>query len=322
VRSASHGDRSVLLEAVLEEAPLRREMRDYAVRLFGLSVFISLLAGALVYAALQWLAVQPLRKITDSMIGFRQAPLDRTRMILPSGRRDEVGVAEHALAEMQDQLRQALAQRERLVAVGEAVTKVSHDLKNILATAMLESDRLSASGNEDTRRITAGIARAIDRAVAMSKSIVRFAREGLPEVHRRPVDLAAVLDETIAAVRPAFPECTMAHDVDRAVRVFVDPALLERALENIIRNAAEAGGKTIAVAWRADLSALAISDDGPGLPPRARDHLFMPFAGSARPGGSGLGLPIARESLRAQGGDVQLEATGDTGTTFIVRLAR
>jgi signal transduction histidine kinase len=317
----SDSNRALTLEAVLQEAPLRAEMHAYAIQVFGISVFISMTTAALVYASIQWLAVHPLRKITDSMTAFRQAPEDETRVIAPSTRRDEVGVAERTLAEMQNQLRQALTQRERLAAVGAAVTKVSHDLKNILATAMLESERLAASGDDDTRRITAGIVRAIDRAVAMSKSTLKFAQEGLPQVHRRRQSLAPVLREVVATLTPLLPNCAILLDVDDAVRVSIDPDLLQRALENLVRNAAEAGAREVRLVWSAESTpTLAVIDNGPGLSKRAIENLFMPFAGSARSGGSGLGLPIARESLRAQGGDVDLAATGASGTTFLVRL--
>jgi signal transduction histidine kinase len=321
VVDADRDDPTVTIEAVLEEEPLREEMHDYAVRVLALSVFISMTTAALVYFAMQWLAVRPLRRITEAMIAFRAAPEDQTRVIAPTARRDEVGVAERALAEMQAQLREALAQRERLAAVGVAVTKVSHDLKNVLATAMLESDRLTASPDPETRRITDGIVRAIDRAVAMSKSTLTFAQEGLPTVRRRRQPLAPVLHEVTRTLAPLWPGCRIAVAADEGLHAAIDRDLLQRALENLVRNAAEAGATAVRIAWRADLApALAVSDDGPGLPPRARDNLFVPFAGSAKPGGSGLGLPIARESLRAQGGDVWLESTGPAGTTFILRL--
>lgn len=323
VMDYGHTNRNVTVEAVLNEEPLRREMHDYATRVLAVSVFISMTTAALVYASIQWLAVFPLRKITDSMIAFRKAPEDQGRVIVPALRGDEVGVAERTLAEMQNQLRQALTQRERLAAVGAAVTKVSHDLKNILATAMLESERLATSADEETKRISAGIVRAIERAVAMSKSTLKFAQEGLPDVHRRLHRVAPVVQEVAATLAPALPTCRIVIEVPADLSVPIDPDLLQRALENLVRNAAEAGATEVGITWRADLApALAVSDNGPGLPPRAMENLFMPFAGSARSGGSGLGLPIARESLRAQGGDVQLVQTGDGGTTFLIRLPR
>ena len=63
-----------------------------------------------------------------------------------------------------------------------------------------------------------------------------------------------------------------------------------------------------------------VADDGPGLPEKAREHLFQPFAGSAREGGTGLGLVIAREVVHAHGGEIELARTGDDGTVFRLRF--
>ena len=63
-----------------------------------------------------------------------------------------------------------------------------------------------------------------------------------------------------------------------------------------------------------------INDDGPGLPSRARDNLFLPFRGSVRAGGTGLGLANARELMRNHGGDLTLVDTGDSGSTFRATL--
>jgi signal transduction histidine kinase len=312
----------VVVEVVLDEGPLQREMWTYARRILFISVFISLATAAMVYFSLQWLAVWPLRRLTLSMIGFRDAPEDPHRVITPSDRHDEVGVAERALAEMQQELREALLQKERLAGVGTAVTKISHDLRNILATAMLESDRLDSVDDPEVRRITAGIVRAIDRAVALSASTLRFAREGLPQVKAQSLSARAFLTELRESVQPAWPATEI---VLTEVADFVfegDPELLHRAFENLLRNSAEAGATRIELSARREerYGVARISDNGPGLNPKALNNLFVPFAGSTRRDGSGLGLPIARELLRVQGGDVVLENTGPRGACFAVRL--
>ena len=97
------------VEVLLDEAPLRREMWDFGIRILELSIVISLITAALVYLSLQWLLVPPMRRITASMIAFRDDPEDASRMIAPSGRGDEIGVAQRELAVMQETVRQALA---------------------------------------------------------------------------------------------------------------------------------------------------------------------------------------------------------------------
>ena len=137
----------VLVETVINEWVLREMMLDYSARILLLSIVISLMTATLVYLSLQWLFVRPMLSITNSMVNFRRDPDDARRLIQPSRRRDEIGRAERELAQMQSRLRDALKQRIRLAALGTAVTKINHDLCNILATAQLVSDHVSDSAD-------------------------------------------------------------------------------------------------------------------------------------------------------------------------------
>jgi signal transduction histidine kinase len=94
---------------------------------------------------------------------------------------------------------------------------------------------------------------------------------------------------------------------------------------NLARNAqqalAEAGGLISVNGWpTGEQIVIEVADTGPGIPPSAREHLFEAFSGSTRPGGTGLGLPIAREIMRAHGGDIELAHTGEDGTAFRLTL--
>ncbi|MBM3516216.1 MAG: HAMP domain-containing histidine kinase [Alphaproteobacteria bacterium] len=323
VTGTSPADPAVVVEVVLDEGPLCDSLWDYGRRILALSIFISVMTAALVYAALQWLAVRPLRRLTVAMTAFRDDPDDPRNVIAPENRGDEFGTAEAALTDMQRRIREALLEQDRLAGVGAAVTKISHDLKNILATAMLESDRLDAAKTVDPeiKQITAGIVRAIERAVRLSTNTIKFAKEGLPNVRKSRVALGTVFADTRAAMTPFLAGATL--DIPDVTDEFdVDAELVQRALENLIRNAVEAKGTEIRISMGEDggYRALFIRDNGPGLPKKALDNLFVPFSGSARSGGSGLGLPIARELLRIQGGDILLKETSPTGTTFVMRL--
>lgn len=323
VTGVSPADSSIVVEVVLDEGPLCEALWDYGRRVLALSIFISMMTAALVYASLQWLTVRPLKRLTAAMTAFRRDPSDPRHIIAPESRGDEFGVAEAALADMQRRIRESLLEQDRLAGVGAAVTKIAHDLKNILATAMLESDRLEAAKivDPEIRQITAGIVRAIDRAVRLSTSTIKFAKEGLPNVRKSRVALATVLADTRAAVSPALG-ATRLEIADIQGEIDADAELLQRALENLIRNAADAKASSVRIFQGEDggYLALFVADDGPGLPKKALDHLFVPFSGSARSGGSGLGLPIARELLRIQGGDILLKDTSASGTTFTMRL--
>ncbi len=324
VTGLSKVDPRVVVEVVLDEQPLREGLWAYFNRLLVISIFISVTTSALVYAALQWLAVRPLWRLTANMTAFQQDPHDPRRVITPEARGDEVGTAEQALADMQQQLRALLLEKERLAGVGFAVTKISHDLKNILTTAQLESDRLENTPNidPDIKRITNGIVRAIDRAIRLSTNTIRFAREGLPEARKQNLPLLNVLSDVCAALRPALPTAAMTVDIAPEIVFSGDPDLLQRALENLIRNASEGGATQIVLTYeRINASgALIITDNGNGLPKKAVDNLFVPFSGSAKSGGTGLGLPIAREAMRVQGGDIVLRSTAVGATVFAVLL--
>ncbi len=319
VVGVSPKDGETLVEVVLEEAPLRRDMIAYSERILALSLVISMFTAALVYLSLHLLTVRPMRRITENMARFRDDPEDVSRIIRPSARSDEVGVAQRELAEMQEGLRGALQQRARLAALGTGVTKISHDLRNILATARLVSDRLAKSDDPEVRRVTPTLLSAIDRAVNLCAQTLSFTREGAPTVEISRFDLRELVAEAGAALpEQVNGEAVLSSRIEASFEVAADREQLHRVLSNLGQNAVQAGATRIEVSARRedDRFVIDVSDNGPGLSPRAREHLFKPFSGSSRPGGTGLGLAIARELMRAHGGDIRLERSTSEGTCF------
>jgi signal transduction histidine kinase len=309
-------------EVLLDEAPLRDELWDFGIRILELSLVLSLVSAALVYLSLQWLLVRPMRRITANMVEFREDPEDAARVIAASRRTDEIGVAERELAVLQRTVRQALGQRARLATLGTAVTKINHDLRNILATARLVTDGLTASAAPEVRRIAPRLLDAIDRAVALCTQTLDFSREGTAPLASSRFPLAplveeitpglAVSEEDLAVESRIPPDLTVEADRDQLYRVFL----------NLARNSLEAGAHRLCITALHEHGTIAIevADDGPGLPPKARENLFRPFFGSARPGGSGLGLAIARDLARAHGGDLTLVSSTGAGTVFRLTL--
>jgi signal transduction histidine kinase len=118
-------------------------------------------------------------------------------------------------------------------------------------------------------------------------------------------------------------------DVPTGMRVMADAEQLYRVLSNLIRNARQAieatgAGGTIEISatetvddWR-----IRVGDTGPGLPPKAREHLFEAFQGGARKGGTGLGLAIAAELIRGHGGRLDLARSDAEGTEFLIHLPK
>jgi signal transduction histidine kinase len=309
-------------EVLLDEAPLRAELWEFGIRILQLSLVLSLITAALVFVSLNWLLVRPMRRITASMMEFRDDPEDASRVITASGRRDEIGLAERELAVLQKTVQQALGQRARLAALGTAVSKINHDLRNILATARLVTDGLTASAAPEVRRVAPRLLDAIDRAVALCTKTLDFSREGTPPLALSRFLLAPLIDEIGPGLAISEEDLVVEDAIPPDLAIEADRDQLYRVFMNLARNAIEAGAHRLRFSAAGDGGTLMIdvADDGPGLPPKARENLFRPFYGSARPGGSGLGLSIARELIRAHGGELTLASSAGTGTVFRLAL--
>lgn len=316
-------DANVLVETIIDEAPMRMEMLDYSWRILTLSILISVSTAVLVYLSLHWMFVRPMVGLTDSMTAFRRNPEDVASVIMPGKRRDEVGRARRELADLQQGLRKALQQREHLAALGSAVTKISHDLRNILATAQLVSDGLANSKDPNVTRAAPRLFGAIDRAVKLCSQTLKFAHEGTPPPQRIRFDLRELYQDVADTLaEPNQGKVSFHGRIETPFEISADRDQVYRVLLNLLMNACEAGADQITVgATREDGEAIIeVSDNGPGLPQKVRENLFQAFSGSGRAGGTGLGLAIARDLMRAHGGDIELAKTSDTGSVFRLRL--
>ncbi|MEO0393347.1 MAG: HAMP domain-containing sensor histidine kinase [Pseudomonadota bacterium] len=316
-------DADITLKVQLDEAPLRQRLIEYAIRIFWLSIFISGVAAIMVFFALRGLLVRPLQDMVASMEAFRAAPESDAGTITISGRRDEMGTAERELAALQDNVRQALRQKTRLALLGTAVAKINHDLRNILSTAALLSERLSDSDDEKVAKVAPRLETSINRAIELCSETLKFSRDGIMSIKREPFDLKALIGEVreeLLAHTPDEQEWDIDNRIGEDIRLNADRGQLYRVIANLTRNALEAGALTVTIkpVEGADPRSftLEIADNGPGLPPRAKENLFVPFAGSVRGGGTGLGLTIAREIARAHGGDLSLVKSDSEGTAF------
>lgn len=320
---ASPKNPQATVEVVLDERPMCVAMFAYSERILALSLVISLMTAALVYLSLHRLMVGPMQRLTESMTRFRDDPEAVANQIRPTERSDEIGVAQRELASMQIALNKALRQKTRLAALGIAVTKIHHDLKNILASAQLVSDRLAESEDPQVRRVTPTLMGAIDRAVHLCTQTLNFTREGAPSLELSRFDLRELIDD-VGASLPASLQGNgrWRNALSDSVEVEADREQLFRVLSNIGQNAIEAGASQVDVEAEpnADVVRIWVNDDGPGLAPRARDGLFQPFSGTVKQGGTGLGLAIARDLMRAHGGDIRLERSTAAGTSFRLEL--
>lgn len=310
-----------VVEVTIDEAPLRLAMLDFSWRILGLSIVISVIAGGLVFLSLQWLMVRPMRRITESMTSFSANPEDMSVDIGATKRGDEIGVAQRELATMQKDLRLALRQKQRLAALGAAVAKVNHDLRNSLATAMLVSDRMTGSEDPEVKRLLPRLFDAIDKAAELCSQTLNFVREESPLLSPSCFSLYDLVKEVglgITATEHGPNNINWVNGVHPEMMLEADRELMFRALNNLGRNAFQADARTVTVKAleRHSRICIEVADDGPGLAEVARNNLFAPFASSTKKDGTGLGLVIVRDLMRAHGGDLNLIKSDENGTTF------
>ncbi len=321
----SHEGESI--EVVMGEAPLKAAMIRYGLDILGLSILISIITAALVYLTLDALLVKPMTKLTWNIVRFSQRPEDPTRVIAPSGRRDEIGTAERELSAMQKELAETLTQKSRLAALGLAVSKISHDLRNMLSSAQLLSDRLAAVKDPAVQRLVPKLIASLDRAIRLCAQTLNYgqAQETPPRRKRfKLLPLVAEIGDSLGLPRAGIGWTV---EVEAVLEVDADRDQLYRVLNNLCRNAVQAlesesgiDGE-IAVLGRREgaVTVIEVADTGPGVPDKARAHLFAAFQGSVRKGGTGLGLAIAHELVQAHGGQIMLVAN-EGGATFRVTI--
>ncbi|MBJ6124612.1 sensor histidine kinase [Microvirga splendida] len=318
------------VEMILDQRPLRHAMIEFSRNILFLSLFISIITAGLVYLTLQWVIVRPVRRLTGNIAEFSSNPEDASRVIRPTHRVDEIGLAEQALARMETTLADELRQKRRLAQLGLAVSKINHELRNMLTTAQLLTDRLDRVSDDSVQRIAPRLVNTLDRAISFCETTLAYGRATEPLPQRRLIPLAPLIDE-LSNLTDLAPEVGIAFEaqVPADLMIDADPDQLSRVLVNVVRNAVQALSQTgspegmpcIHVSARREdgTVVILIKDNGPGIPERAKANLFAPFQGSAQKGGTGLGLPIAAELVQLHGGTIVLDE-GEGKTCFKITI--
>ena len=320
----------LLIEVTMDTAPLRGAMIDYGLRILGLSAMISVLTAGLLFFAVGRVLVAPIRRVVTHMSAYAEAPEDARRFIVPQSSVIELREAEVALQMMQKQLTGALKQKDRLAQLGGAVAKISHDLRNMLTTAQLLADRMEASKDPGVARAVPKLLASIRRAVSLCESTLTFGKAEEPPPTLTRFMLAGLVEEVVDGERLAGNgQVEFVIDMAPSLTIRADREQLYRVLSNLVRNARQAIEAT-AAPGTIEIGAgeedagwwIRIGDTGPGLPQRAKDHLFQPFQGGTRKGGAGLGLAIAAELIKGHGGSLELVRSDAEGTEFMLHLPR
>jgi signal transduction histidine kinase len=314
------------IEIAMDEAPLKAAMREYSENIVLVSLFISAIVATCAALAIHMMVLRPVRRLTSNLMAFAERPEDASRIIVPSRRTHEIGQAEKALAAMESALARELKEKKHLAALGLAVAKISHELRNMLASAQLLSDRLAALPDPLAKRLAPKLIGTLDRAIRFCQATLAYGRaaEEVPKTQR--ISLRKLAAEAIEGAVPAQGGIEAINDVPGEMEITADKEQMFRVLLNLCRNGVEAleGARdNLDPPQRLRLSArreagkvlIAVADSGPGVPAAARAHLFEPFQASARSGGSGLGLAIAADIVRAHGGQIRLLDQSDRGDT-------
>jgi len=319
----------ILIEVTMPSQPLREAMLDYGLRILALSAFISVITAFLLFFAVRAILVKPIRRLVDTIQNYAEAPEDARRIIEPNSTVTELRQAEEVLRSMQTELTGALRQKERLAQLGGAVAKISHDLRNILTTAQLFTDRMEMSEDPSVRRVVPKLINSMSRAVNLCESTLSFGKAEEPAPRLERTSLLALVEDVVESEKLAAAEqaITFNLDIPDWLEIRADPEQLHRVMSNLVRNARQAlsgreGKVSIAARDLKEEWSIVVSDNGPGLPEKARSHLFEAFQGGARAGGIGLGLAIAAELMRGHGGKLTLNSTGPNGTTFTLHLPK
>lgn len=324
VISATRIKNAQAVEVIIGEQPIRKALLRYARQIVFLGLLLSFASALLVFISLYLVFVRPMANLTRAMTRFHANPEDPSRIVQPSSRLDEIGIAERELAGMQRDIYGFLQQKARLAALGSAVAKIQHDLKNILSSAQLASDRLASVEDPVVQRVVPRLVSSLDHAIALATNTLRYGRADEATPQRRDLYLAPVITEAAESALESASGIAFESHVDPTLMANADPEQLYRIVLNLIRNAREALGErgliTVDAAHMARKATIEIADNGSGIPEKVRARLFQPFSGSTRAGGSGLGLAIARDLARAHGGDIELVASDASGTRFRITI--
>jgi heavy metal sensor kinase len=317
------GTEQVVMQVARSEEGMRQDMRDLQlIFVFGLPVATALagLGGYLfarrVLAPIEHMTEQA-RTITAERLG------DRLPVANPD---DEMGRLTTVFNETLGRLEASFAQMRQFT------TDVSHELRTPL-TAIRSVGEVGLRGTRDEaayRGIIGSmleeverLADLVDRLLVLSRAETRFATLSLEEV-----DLAELADEVAGHLGVLAEEKGQTLRVEREADPVVrgDRVVLRQALINLVDNAIKFtpadGSVRVRVAEAEGEATVEVIDDGPGVPPEAREHVFDRFyrREGAEGVGFGLGLSLARGGVEAVGGRLVLVDTGRAGTTFRITL--
>ncbi len=311
------------IDIVIDETPLRKAMLEYSINIVIVSLAICTITTALLYFALCRIVLNPLSRIISNINGFTKNLENPNASIKPITKSDELGQAEHALYEMQTVISTRFKEKQRLTALGLAVSKINHDLRNMLSSVQLFSDRLTSLPDPTVQRLAPKLVAALDRAIHFCESTLSFGKASEAAPKPQHVKLASIISD----MRETLEDKTITWhlNIPHGFKVYVDQDQLFRALVNLGRNSVQALKHidkpciSITAQFQNNASWIDVLDNGAGISKQIKPKLFQAFNGSNKVGSTGLGLSIASELMKANSGTLELLET-KTGTGFRITL--
>jgi signal transduction histidine kinase len=280
-----------------------------------------LLAFVLMTVAAALLSLWAVRRLTGPVATLAEAAERLGRDVnaapLPEGGPDEVARAALAFNTMATRIRRFVQDRTFLL------TAIGHDLRTPITRLKLRAEFID---DDELRDKFLADLEELDMMVASTLAFGRDTSDAEPAV---ALDLGALLRTVIDETTDARPEAADDMSFTGAAQVTLRgrPVALKRAFANLVGNAIKYGGSArVTLAAPADgLVTVTVEDDGPGVPPDQVERVFEPFyrvedSRNRETGGTGLGLPIARNIFRAHGGDVTLANRAEGGARVVVTL--
>jgi two-component system, OmpR family, sensor histidine kinase MprB len=298
-----------------------RPLTEVDQALHRLWIFLALVSlggiglAALLGAMIARTTIRPVRRLTEAAEHVTTTSDLSERVSVES--HDELGRLGASFNHMLEALEESVAQQRQLVA------DASHELRTPLTSLRTNVEVLARSDNlprQERERIYADVVAQIEELTALITDIVELAREGEPDLVVEEVDLDTLVERAVDRSRRRWPRVRFATDLDPTLVRGV-PSRLDRAVGNLLDNAAKFSPPDAAVEVALRNGSLTVRDHGPGIAESDLPHVFDRFyrAPSARGlPGSGLGLAIVRQITQAHGGTV--EASRAPGGGAVLRM--
>jgi signal transduction histidine kinase len=288
----------------------------------------AVLAGSLLVFLISHTFTRPLENLVAGVRALEQGDYAYPLQVRGG---DEVAEVTGTFDRMRKNLQKTqreLLDAERLATIGRMASSISHDLRHSLAAVMANAEFLCESNLTPGQRedLYAEIRIAVAQMTDLIESLLEFSRTR-ESLHPSYGDIRSALDRAVQGVKahPEFQRIRIRISGEGSTEGWFDFKKLERAFLNLLLNACEvvpAGSGKIDIELRRKGESLEIriEDNGPGIADAVRDRLFEPFVSHGKENGTGMGLTVVQKILQDHGGDVAVEQTSASGTTFRINI--